>query len=84
MWAWVSVSFRGCTTSVSLPLQARRLEGELDVKLAAFTKLCSSFEASYKLNTADNSLGADQVRGIPIGTPVRMALGALPCAMHPC
>ncbi|PNW82487.1 hypothetical protein CHLRE_06g280900v5 [Chlamydomonas reinhardtii] len=40
--------------------EARRLEGELDVKLAAFTKLCSSFEASYKLNTADNSLGADQ------------------------
>ncbi|KXZ44881.1 hypothetical protein GPECTOR_61g834 [Gonium pectorale] len=43
-------------------LQARRLEGELDVKLAAFTKLCSSFEASYKLNTADNAaLGADQL-----------------------
>lgn len=43
--------------------QARRLEGEIDVKLAAFTKLCSSFEASYKLNSSDsNALGADQVR----------------------
>lgn len=32
------------------------------MKLAAFTKLCSSFEASYKLNSADSSaLGADQV-----------------------
>lgn len=41
--------------------EARRLEGEIDVKLAAFTKLCSSFEASYKLNSADNSLGADQL-----------------------
>ncbi|PNH10224.1 Golgi SNAP receptor complex member 1-2 [Tetrabaena socialis] len=41
--------------------EARRLEGELDVKLAAFTKLCSSFEASYKLNSTDSSaLGADQ------------------------
>ncbi|GIL67626.1 hypothetical protein Vafri_20975 [Volvox africanus] len=41
--------------------EARRLEGELDVKLAAFTKLCSSFEASYKLNSTDNAaLGADQ------------------------
>ena len=44
-----------------LHMQARRLEGEIDVKLAAFTKLCSSFEASYKLNSADSSLGADQV-----------------------
>ncbi|KAG2492387.1 hypothetical protein HYH03_009334 [Edaphochlamys debaryana] len=42
--------------------EARRLEGELDVKLAAFTKLCSSFEASYKLNSSDSSaLGADQL-----------------------
>ncbi|EFJ40319.1 Qb-SNARE, Gos1/GS28-family [Volvox carteri f. nagariensis] len=42
--------------------EARRLEGELDVKLAAFTKLCSSFEASYKLNSTDNAaLGADQL-----------------------
>lgn len=42
-------------------VQARKLEGELDVKLAAYAKLCSGFEANYRLRATDSSLGADQV-----------------------
>jgi len=42
--------------------EARKLEGELDVKLAAYAKLCAGFEANYKLKTSDSSaLGADQL-----------------------
>lgn len=39
--------------------EARKLEGELDVKLAAYAKLCSGFESSYR-NKADK-LGTDQL-----------------------
>ena len=43
-------------------VQARKLEGELDVKQAAYAKLCSGYEANYRLKAANNSsLGADQV-----------------------
>ncbi len=43
--------------------EARRLEGELDVKMAAYAKLCSGFEANYRLRAAPEStaLGADQL-----------------------
>lgn len=42
--------------------EARKLEGELDVKLAAYAKLCSGFEANYRHRSADvSSLGADQL-----------------------
>ncbi|KAF5837898.1 Qb-SNARE, Gos1/GS28-family [Dunaliella salina] len=42
--------------------EARKLEGELDVKLAAYAKLCSGFEANYRLKASDSSsLGADQL-----------------------
>lgn len=44
-----------------MPLQARKLEGELDVKLAAYAKLCSSFESSYR-SKPDSVLGSEQVR----------------------
>lgn len=46
--------------------QARKLEGELDVKLVAYNKLCTGFEATYKLKSDNNALGADQVR-LPVG-----------------
>lgn len=48
-----------CTTCCGA-LQARRLESELDVKLAAYAKLCAGFEANFKLRT-ETSAGADQV-----------------------
>ncbi len=44
------------------PPQARKLEGELDVRLAAFGKLCSSFEYGYARGEAglatEDALGA--------------------------
>ena len=33
--------------------QARKTEGELDVKLSAYNKLCSGFEANYRLRSDD-------------------------------
>jgi hypothetical protein len=45
------------------PRQARRLEGELESKLQALTKLCAGFEASYHRSRQDApGLGHDQVR----------------------
>eukprot|EP00195_Chlamydomonas_chlamydogama_P006955 CAMPEP_0202890734 /NCGR_PEP_ID=MMETSP1392-20130828/1050_1 /ASSEMBLY_ACC=CAM_ASM_000868 /TAXON_ID=225041 /ORGANISM="Chlamydomonas chlamydogama, Strain SAG 11-48b" /LENGTH=139 /DNA_ID=CAMNT_0049574357 /DNA_START=211 /DNA_END=627 /DNA_ORIENTATION=+ len=41
--------------------EARKLEGELDVKLAAYNKLCSGFEANYRLKSDSSALGADQL-----------------------
>lgn len=42
--------------------EARKLEGELDVKLAAYAKLCSGFEVNYRHKNSDaSSLGADQL-----------------------
>lgn len=41
--------------------EARKLEGELDIKLAAYAKLCSGFEANYKAKSDGSSLGADQL-----------------------
>ena len=46
-------------------MQARKLEGELDVKLAAYAKLCSGFEANYKSKPEGSGLGTDQVRPKP-------------------
>jgi hypothetical protein len=40
--------------------QARKLEGELDVKLATYAKLSSGFESSYK-GKGESGLGAEQV-----------------------
>jgi Golgi SNAP receptor complex protein 1 len=42
-------------------MQARKLEGELDVKLAAYAKLCTGFEANYKSKPEGSGLGTDQV-----------------------
>lgn len=39
-------------------VQARRLEGELDVKLSSFNKLCSGFEAS---TGRDSGVGSEQL-----------------------
>ena len=33
--------------------QARKTEGELDVKLSAYNKLCSGFEANYRVRSDD-------------------------------
>lgn len=41
--------------------EARKLEGELDVKLAAYNKLCSGYEANFKLRSDGSSLAADQL-----------------------
>jgi hypothetical protein len=43
----------------ALCLQARKLEGELDVKLASYGKLCSGFEAGGK--GPGSAAAADQV-----------------------
>lgn len=40
--------------------EARKLEGELDVKLAAYAKLCTGFEASYR-GKGETGLGTDQL-----------------------
>ena len=37
--------------SLIIPLQARKAEGELDVKLSAYNKLCSGFEANYRMRS---------------------------------
>ena len=42
------------------PPQARKLEGEIDVKLAAFGKLCSGFEYGY--TKGESGLATEQVR----------------------
>ncbi|MEW5297260.1 MAG: hypothetical protein WDW36_000483 [Sanguina aurantia] len=41
-------------------MEARRLESEVDVKLATYAKLCAGFEANFKLRT-ETSAGADQL-----------------------
>lgn len=41
--------------------QARRLEGELEVKLQALTKLCSGLETSYRSRSETPGLGPEQV-----------------------
>jgi hypothetical protein len=42
--------------------QARRLEGELEVKLQALTKLCSGYESTYRSRQQEGQgLGPDQV-----------------------
>lgn len=41
--------------------EARKLEGELDVKLAAYAKLCSGFEANYRLKGESSAVGTDQL-----------------------
>lgn len=47
---------------VSLPLapQARKLESELDIKVAAYGKLCSGYEYGY--SKGESGLATDQVR----------------------
>jgi Golgi SNAP receptor complex protein 1 len=42
----------------ALPLQARKLESELDVKIAAYGKLCSGYEYGYA--KGESGLAADQ------------------------
>ena len=39
--------------------QARKLEGDLDVKIAAYGKLCSSYEYGYA--KGESGLATDQV-----------------------
>lgn len=41
-------------------LQARKLESELDIKVAAYGKLCSSYEYGY--SKGESGLATDQVR----------------------
>jgi hypothetical protein len=70
--------------------QARRLEGELEVKLQALTKLCSGFESSYRSRQQEDrqGVGTDQVRATPAQAPRRrnppgrrrMREGAAACA----
>ncbi|KAL6762559.1 Qb-snare protein, Gos1/GS28-family [Haematococcus lacustris] len=47
--------------------EARKLEGELDVKIAAYSKLCAGFEANHRLKTSESSsLGADQTKAVEL------------------
>jgi Golgi SNAP receptor complex protein 1 len=41
-------------------MQARKLEGELEVKIAAYGKLCSSYEGHYR-GKGESGLATDQV-----------------------
>ena len=41
--------------------QARKLESELDIKVAAYGKLCSSYEYGY--SKGESGLATDQVCG---------------------
>ncbi|GAX82393.1 hypothetical protein CEUSTIGMA_g9821.t1 [Chlamydomonas eustigma] len=41
--------------------EARKLEGELDVRISAYNKLCSGFEASYKLRAENSGMGVEQL-----------------------
>lgn len=38
--------------------QARKLEGELDVKLANYAKLCSGFESSFRSKPDSEQVGS--------------------------
>eukprot|EP00798_Chlamydomonas_sp_ICE-L_P028081 gene28081-31189_t len=40
--------------------EARKIEGELDKSVSAYSKLCSGYEAAYK-PTSDSKVGSDQV-----------------------
>jgi hypothetical protein len=55
---WARLCSKGKWSAERVPAQARKLEGELDVKLASYAKLCSGFEASYRHRASD---GAEQV-----------------------
>lgn len=54
-----------CTNAVAL--QARKLEGELDVKLASYGKLCSGFEAGERGKGPGSAAATDQVCNKVIG-----------------
>lgn len=41
------------------PLQARKIEGELDVKIAAYSKLCSNYEYGY--TKGESGISTDQL-----------------------
>ena len=51
---------RRSLTRAATALQARKLEGEIDVKLAAFGKLCSGFEYGY--TKGESGLATEQAR----------------------
>ncbi len=64
----------GTQLAICTCAQARKLEGELDVKLAAYAKLCSGFESSYRSKVESSSLGADQVRAFLASLPYSYCL----------
>lgn len=43
------------------PLQARKLEGELDAKVAAYGKLCSSYDTNISGKRGEGGLATEQV-----------------------
>lgn len=45
---------------VLLTDKARKLEGEIDVKLAAFAKLCAGYDSNFS-KKHDSGIGQDQV-----------------------
>jgi hypothetical protein len=49
-------------------MQARRLESELEVKIAAYGKLCSSYEGHYR-GKGEVGLATDQVRHCHMSLP---------------
>ena len=62
-----------------LPYQARKLESELDIKVAAYGKLCSSYEYGY--SKGESGLATDQVRWLGAGCRHCCASATLPTAL---
>lgn len=50
-------------TACFVPPQARKLEGELDAKLAAYGKLCTGYDSAFASKRGEAGLANDQVRG---------------------
>ena len=54
-------------------MQARKLESELDVKVAAYGKLCAGYESSYA--KGESGLAQDQVQNDGACLPADRGLG---------
>lgn len=48
-----------------LVAQARKLESELDAKLAAYGKICTGYDSSYASKRGEAGLANDQVSASP-------------------
>ncbi len=60
-WCLLVIGDHGIGDLHLLAPQARKLEGELDAKIAAYGKLCSSYETNYSGKRGEGGLATEQV-----------------------